>query len=345
MSVACVVQARMGSSRFPGKVLEDLAGMPMLAFQLRRLEPLNVDYLIVATTTAAGDDRVSDVATSAGALVVRGSEHDVLSRFNTALEQFPVDTVIRLTADCPLSDPEIIARGLRVHKESGADYTSNTLLRTFPDGLDVEIIAADALRIANEEAQDPTEREHVTPFVYRDPDRFHLEAFRHSEPLGDLRWTVDTPADLERLRHMVGAVANPEREGWHSFLVDPAAHEPTPDRYRLAPASPDDQALLSSLSEARDMTLVGEMAPASAPRPMAKSLSTRTWVLLDHETACGWWAVHASKDTATLCGAIPTLLFDTARALLDRVLAADHQVKTLIVSPSPNRHPIREGTA
>src|SRR5204862_6675946 len=135
---------------------------------------------------------------SVGVPVVRGEEADVLSRFALALDTHPADTIVRLTADCPLADPAIVADALALHDRAGAAYTSNSLVRTFPDGLDVEVIAATALRDAHAEAADPLEREHVTPFVYRRPERYRLRALRTPELLGDERWTVDTAADLER---------------------------------------------------------------------------------------------------------------------------------------------------
>ncbi|HQF94885.1 MAG TPA: glycosyltransferase family protein [Microthrixaceae bacterium] len=203
MSVVCVVQARMGSTRLPGKVLMDLGGQPMLAFMLERLASLDGVRLLVATSTGIGDDPIEACARSVGVPVVRGDEADVLGRFRTALDRYPADHVVRLTADCPLIDRNLVEAVVERHLASGADYTSNTLIRTDPDGLDVEAMTARALRIADREATDPTEREHVTPYLYRRPGRFALAAVLGSARLGHLRWTVDTADDLDRVRTMV----------------------------------------------------------------------------------------------------------------------------------------------
>lgn len=204
MSTALVViQARMGSTRLPGKVLADLGGRPLLGVLLDRIDGRVDAEVVVATSEGAADDAVADLAERRKVAVVRGSEHDVLARFALALHEHPAGTVVRLTADCPFTDPEIVERALEVHRTTGADYTSNTLVRTYPDGLDVEVIAAPALLAAHAEAPPGPEREHVTPFVYRRPERFHLEAFRNDVDLGDERWTVDTEDDLAFVRSLV----------------------------------------------------------------------------------------------------------------------------------------------
>ena len=135
-SSLCVIQARTGSTRLPGKVLQDLGGRPLLRFMLDRLADLHVDQLVVATSTLDRDDAVVEVAFDAGCQVVRGSEADVLERFTDALAVFPADHVVRLTADCPLADPVLIEAVLARHLDRGADYTSNVFPRTFPRGLD-----------------------------------------------------------------------------------------------------------------------------------------------------------------------------------------------------------------
>lgn len=219
MSTICVVQARTGSTRLPGKVLADLGGRPMLAFMLERLRPLKVDKLVVATSSLSADDGVAEVAAAAGAAVVRGSEDDVLSRFVVALRTFPADVIVRLTADCPLIDPQVVADAMRLLIDSGADYASNTLSRTFPDGLDVEVMKARALRDADAEAVDPLEREHVTPFIYWRPQRYRLASLTTPESLGAERWTVDTLADLTWVRGIAQALSSAPNAGWREILA------------------------------------------------------------------------------------------------------------------------------
>lgn len=218
MKTTCVVQARTGSTRLPGKVLAPIAGMPMLELMLRRLEPLPVEAIVVATTAYERDDPIEEIAERLGVAVVRGTEHDVLARFGLALDAFPSPTVIRLTADCPLTDPELVAAVLARHHESGAAYTSNVLPRSFPKGLDVEVVSADALRTAIDEARDPVEREHVTPFVYRRPERFPLANVRSGLRLADERWTVDTADDLEWVRNAIDRVGT-LRASWLEILT------------------------------------------------------------------------------------------------------------------------------
>lgn len=202
MSVVCVVQARMGSTRLPGKVLADVGGRSLLRFLLDRIAPLPWTR-VVATSDLEQDDDVAQAASAAGVEVVRGSEGDVLSRFARVLDVFDPQLVIRLTADCPLTDPELVRAAVALQQETDADYVSNTVVRTFPDGLDVEVVRAAVLRQAAAEAIDAYEREHVTPFVYRHPERFSHEVLRNAVDLSAERWTVDTPADLELVRSVV----------------------------------------------------------------------------------------------------------------------------------------------
>jgi len=231
MSPLCVVQARTGSLRLPGKVLLDLGGRPVLALLLLRLRR-GSSPVVVATSTAPGDDDVARLAEVLDVPVVRGSEADVLDRFRLVAETFPgADPLVRITADCPFTDPEVIERALAVHAASDADYTSNTLSRTYPDGLDVEVVARAALLAAAAEATELNEREHVTPFLQCHPDRFRLAAFCSGDDLGDLRLTLDTAEDLARLRTVVGGVADHVQAGWRSFVGD----RPAPGEVEVRP--------------------------------------------------------------------------------------------------------------
>ncbi len=185
----------------------------MLRFMLDRLRDLECADVVVATSDLERDDIVEDVARIAGFEVARGSETDVLARFVGALDGHPAEHVVRLTADCPLADPALIAAVVDRHVTSVADYTSNVLPRTFPKGLDVEVVTRAALLTAHAEATDSAEREHVTPFLYRRPERFRLANLRHGDPLGRERWTVDTAADLEFVREVVASMGR-DRFAW-----------------------------------------------------------------------------------------------------------------------------------
>ena len=196
--ILSILQARMSSTRLPGKVLRPLAGAPMIVRQLERIgRAARIDRLVAAISAERSDDVLSDVLEHNGVAVHRGSLADVLGRFVGALDaQGGADHVVRLTADCPFTDPEVIDAVIARHLESGADYTSNTpARRTFPKGLDCEVMTSRALRDAAGEAGDAGEREHVTPFIYGHPERFRLAALDQERDEGEVRWTVDTPED------------------------------------------------------------------------------------------------------------------------------------------------------
>ena len=240
-STLCVVQARTGSTRLPGKVLQELGGRPLLRYMLDRLADLRVDELVVATSALDRDDPVAGIASDAGRPVVRGSESDVLDRFSAALDAHPADHVVRLTADCPLADPALVESVLARHLDRGADYTSNVFPRTFPRGLDCEVMTAAALRAACAEAVDPAEHEHVTPFLYRRPERFALANLRNDVALGREGWTVDTAEDLAFVREIVARMddggANGDSFSWREAWSTVGPREPAPtDTVVLVPA-------------------------------------------------------------------------------------------------------------
>jgi spore coat polysaccharide biosynthesis protein SpsF len=200
-----ILQARMSSSRLPGKVLAPVLGEPMIGRQIERLRRAKrIDKLVVATSTDPSDDLVAAYCSKLGVEVFRGSLNDVLERFAGAAKRYPLaKTLVRLTADCPLTDPELVDRVIDHHLAAGADYTSNTLgTRTYPHGLDVEVVRPRVLQDANEWAHDPYEREHVTPYVYRRPDDYKLAGVSRHESLAKLRWTVDLPEDLAFVREV-----------------------------------------------------------------------------------------------------------------------------------------------
>jgi spore coat polysaccharide biosynthesis protein SpsF len=196
-----VVQARFGSSRLPGKVLADLAGQPLLARVLARARAIpGADIVVLATTTGRGDDAVADLGAALGVDVFRGSEDDVLDRYYQAARRFEGDPVVRVTADCPFLDPAVSGLVLAEFRRGGADYVSNFEPRRYPDGLDTEVFSFAALERAWREARLPSEREHVTPYIWKHPERFRLRAVAPDEDHSDLRWTVDEPRDLEFAR-------------------------------------------------------------------------------------------------------------------------------------------------
>lgn len=204
MTVTAIVQARMSSSRFPGKVLAELDGMPMLAFMIRRLSRCrSVDRICLATSAEASDDPLAAAARDWPVRLVRGPLDDVLGRFGRVAEADDADAFLRLTGDCPLIDPETVDALVALFRETGADYASNIDPPSFPDGLDCEIFSRAALDRALAEATTPFEREHVTPWMRR-PDAGLVRAnLAAAEDLSALRLTVDHPEDLEVVRSVV----------------------------------------------------------------------------------------------------------------------------------------------
>lgn len=202
-----IVQARMASTRLPEKVLLPLAGRPMLERQLERVRRARrIDRLVIATTEDAGDDAIVALASELGVDVYRGSADDVLDRFHKAAVLLHPSHVVRLTADCPLADWELIDRTIELVMSGRYDYASTALRPTWPDGLDVEVMTFEALQSAWEEARSPVDREHVTPFIVNRPDRFRHGSLESPVDLSAMRWTVDEPRDYEFVRHVYEAL-------------------------------------------------------------------------------------------------------------------------------------------
>ena len=195
-----ILQARCSSSRLPVKVLAPLAGAPMIVRQIERLKRAErIDRLVLATSDDASDDALARVAVAQGIDVFRGSLDDVLARFIGALDAFgPAEQVVRLTGDCPLADPAVIDATIAHVTAAGVDYGSNTPPhRTFPKGLDVEVMTADALRAAAARASTPEEHEHVTWGLHQHPELYRLSFLSQAAEEGDVRWTVDFPHDYD----------------------------------------------------------------------------------------------------------------------------------------------------
>jgi glutamate-1-semialdehyde 2,1-aminomutase/spore coat polysaccharide biosynthesis protein SpsF len=205
--VVAIIQARMGSTRFPGKVLADLGGTPMLAHVVRRVSECRlVDEVVVATSDDARDDPVDAYARGLGAKVFRGSESDVLDRYVSAASEHDAEVVVRVTADCPVIDAAVIDHVIGAFGAAGVDYATNTFEDDYPNGMDVEVFSRALLDRAGREARQPSEREHVTPWM-RNSGRVTKLQVSPDPPLTPsqtrIRLTVDRPADLERLRALV----------------------------------------------------------------------------------------------------------------------------------------------
>jgi spore coat polysaccharide biosynthesis protein SpsF len=210
-----ILQARMSSSRLPGKVLFPIIGKPMLLRQIERIKRSKlIDYLIVATSTHSSDDEIYDICENEGIYCFRGDLNDVLDRFYHAAKTYSShpDHIIRLTGDCPLIAPEIVDRTIQFYLDGDYDYVSNCLEPTFPDGLDVEVFKFHCLEQAWKEAKLPSQREHVTPFIYQHPDRYKIGCYKNSNDLSYYRWTVDEKDDYELVKKIYEELypSNPE---------------------------------------------------------------------------------------------------------------------------------------
>ena len=206
LKVVAIIQARMGSSRLPGKVMRQVQGKPLLEYQLERIGKARlINKIVVATTTKETEKPIVDLCERLSVAIFRGPEDDVLTRYFDAATEQQAEIVVRLTADCPLIDPHTIDQALVKYLTDVReyDYVSNTLKRTYPRGFDVEVFSMKALEQAFREAKEATYREHVTPYIYHHPDKFKLASFLNPIDLSSLRLTVDTEDDLELITRLL----------------------------------------------------------------------------------------------------------------------------------------------
>lgn len=221
--VVAIVQARMGSTRLPGKVLTDVAGKPMLWHMLNRLKLSNkIDNIVLAIPSSVQNDRLEDLAKGLKLHCFRGSEEDVLDRYYKAAVKFGGEVIVRLTADCPLIDPRMTDRIIEEHLNSDVDYTSSGISRTFPWGLGAEVFSFDALERAYEEAKLDYEREHVTPYIYQHPNLFKIKAIEATGKLRrpDLRLTVDTEEDLRLIKEIFKRLYRDDQAFYTEDIID-----------------------------------------------------------------------------------------------------------------------------
>ena len=252
--VVAIIQARMSASRLPGKVLLDIGGEPMLVRVVNRTRRSQVvDEVVVATSLDKSDDPIEQICSQRGIPCHRGSLHDVLDRYYHAARYLSAEVIVRITADCPVIDPRVIDQTLYAFYGTGSnliveedarkkdlsrvrplmsptwDFTANRLpppwKRTFPIGLDTEICTFSALEIAWQEATQPHQREHVMPFLYENKDRFRVLMVNHDPDYGHMRWTVDTPQDLELIRLIYDRFEGRDDFSWLE-IVELFNHEP-----------------------------------------------------------------------------------------------------------------------
>ncbi|MFN3834967.1 MAG: cytidylyltransferase domain-containing protein [Glycocaulis sp.] len=209
MKAAAIIQARMSSSRLPGKVLMKLGNRPMLQLVIERLQrSAKLSDIIVATSAEEADDPIVDLCADLAIPVARGARDDVLARFAGALHLTDADVIVRVTADCPLIDSALIDKALAVFEAEQPDHLSCGSDGGYPRGINAEIVARAALELAAREAAEPFEREHVTPFLYTRPERFRLTMMEAPQELRrpDYRITVDEPADMAMVRALVAGL-------------------------------------------------------------------------------------------------------------------------------------------
>ncbi len=242
--IVAIIQGRMSSSRLSGKILADIAGQPMMTRVLTRVgRAKTLSEVIFATTVDASDDPVAEYCDFAGIPYTRGNLFDVLDRYYQAALQAKADVVVRITADCPVIDPELIDNVVNIVISgqssviSQFDFAANRLPppwgRTYPIGLDVEVCTFKALKKAWKEAKEPQQREHVMPFFYEDtqlitenrllqtglsPRGFNIALLHHATDFGDYRWTVDTPEDLEFMREIYSRFDGRDDFTWKEVL-------------------------------------------------------------------------------------------------------------------------------
>ncbi|MEJ2165384.1 MAG: glycosyltransferase family protein [Desulfobacterales bacterium] len=198
ITTLAILQARMSSTRLPGKVMEPILGRPMIERQIERLMRCRrVDQLIMATSNHPADDDLEILCRRLGVPCFRGDLENVLDRFYQAAKPYNPKHVVRLTGDCPLTDPRLIDELIDFYLESQCDYASNCQEPTLPDGLDAEIFSFAALTQSWQEAVLPSHLEHVTSFIRSHPERFKIGLYKYHKNLSDLRWTVDEPEDLQ----------------------------------------------------------------------------------------------------------------------------------------------------
>ena len=236
--VIAIVQGRMDSSRLPGKILADVAGQPMLSrVYIRTSRAVTVTEVVFATTTDSSDDPVAEYCDFAGIPFMRGSQYDVLDRYYQAAREFNANVVVRITADCPVIDPDLIDDAVNTLLGSEYDFVANRLPppfgRTYPIGLDTEVCAFAALERAWKDARQTFHREHVMPYLYEgvelssvsrqlsegvSPRGFKIAQLNHTTDFGEYRWTVDTPADLEFIRQVFARFDGRDDFSWVEML-------------------------------------------------------------------------------------------------------------------------------
>ena len=210
-NVTAIIQARMSSTRFPGKVTKLLSGTPMFAYQVNRVKKSKrLDKIVVATSNHSSDDEISHICKINGIECFRGDLKNVLKRYYDTALKYNADIIVRLTADCPLSDPNIIDDAVTLFINNNVDYVSNVQERSYPDGLDVEVFSFNVLEQIYHKSETTKDTEHVTSYIINHPEKFKQGCLHHCENLAHFRLTVDFPEDIYLIRKILNHFQNNE---------------------------------------------------------------------------------------------------------------------------------------
>lgn len=217
--IAAIIQARMGSTRLPGKVMKNLYGKTILAHDIERIKQSKlINDIVIATTESKVDDVIAEEAFNNGAKIYRGSEEDVLSRYYEAAVENKSDVIVRITSDCPLIDPYVTDEIIQFYLENNYDLVTNAgadlSQRTYPRGLDVEVFSFKVLKDAYVNAKEKYQREHVTPYIYENSQNVYF--YKYSENYSKYRWTLDTEEDFE----LINAIYTRLYNGSHNFYLE-----------------------------------------------------------------------------------------------------------------------------
>ena len=341
--VVAIIQARMGSSRLPGKTMADVEGQPMLGHVIDRVRCAGkVNRVVVATSTAPADDIIASFCESIGTPCHRGSESDVLDRFYQAARAEKAHTVVRITGDCPLIDPAIIDRVIEQFQRGGLDYVSNAMVRTFPDGLDTEVFSAAALEAAWRDGRMSSDREHVTPYLRTGKFRTANVANDLSATTGHHRWTVDEPADLEFVRAVYAAFRgqpifstgeilqllerNPDLGTMNDTVISNEGYYLSLYREAKAEAAPPLNITSSKAWLERARAVVPGCAQTFS-KGYTQHVRGVAPMLLDRGQGCRVWDVDGNQYVDFIQGLLPNILgyaHDGVNAAVARQLAHGH---------------------
>ena len=219
MKTVAIIQAHMGSTRLPGKVLMDIVGETMLARVVKRTwQSTLLNEVVVATTVKSTDDKIVAECQYLGVPFFRGDEEDVLDRYYQAALAYQAEAVVRITSDCPLIDPTVVDKVVCAFFKRRPDYSSNCIVRAYPRGLDTEIMSMDSLALACQKANEPYQRVHVTPYIHQNPSLFRLLPITGEADYSHYRWTVDTEEDLAFVRAVYVRLHNRDVFTWQDVL-------------------------------------------------------------------------------------------------------------------------------